>query len=110
MNLPTYSTLQAEAAMCLWEAMLEGRDSLRVLDEVWQDVGTVQMRHFAIELSPYVCQVWDTLSEDERESCIPYDWEFVPALLKHIEWENHRPVLPETPRQMAELTLQTVTA
>lgn len=100
-----FTTLHMEAALCLWEAMLEDRDKLAQLNAEWDRWGTVEMRHCAIELAPSVCAVWDCMTVEEREACIPYDWEFVPLFLRCLIWEDHRPVLPGSPRLMADRIL-----
>ena len=60
------------------------------LSKVFDNSGTVQMRHWAISLADTVLEVWDILGPDAAEELdlIPYDWEFVPAVLRHIEWHD----------------------
>lgn len=102
-NLKSYTHLHMEAVACLWEAMLEGRYA--ALRALWDNFGTVEMRHTAIALADDVLKVWDCMTEDEREKCVPYDWEFVPAFLRRIEFHNtgHHPITNH--REFAELIL-----
>lgn len=100
-----FTTLHMEAALCLWEAMLESRDKLADLDEAWNRRGTVEMRHCAIQLAPAVGAVWDSMTEEEQEACIPYDWEFVPLFLRCLTWEDHGPGVPTSPRLLADRIL-----
>ena len=91
----TYDLL-AEAACCVWEAMLEQREEIPALKALWEAKGTVEMRHKAINLAPAICEAYDVLGADwlERHDLIPYDWEFVPAIVKVIEWSTYLPDAP----------------
>lgn len=101
-----------EAALCIWEAMLEARRVSPVerearkadpaegaewqaqLDQLWERVGTVQMRRYAADLAPEFLHVYDGLGGSdtlEELNLIPYDWEFIPAVLAHVEWESYGP-------------------
>ncbi|MBU0801367.1 MAG: hypothetical protein KKA05_10270 [Alphaproteobacteria bacterium] len=85
-------TLRTEAALCIWEWMQENRDgpspASRAIEARWQRLGTVEMRHAAIQLAPWVLAVWDALDDDTRDSLAPYDWEGVPRILAHVDWEG----------------------
>lgn len=96
--------LLAEAACCAWEAMLEQRERIPTLDALWERRGTVHMRHQAIELAPRICEAYDTLGPDwaERHALIPYDWEFVPAIIAAIEWGDYLPDAPTITRLLRE--------
>ena len=101
-----------EAALCIWEAMLEARRVSPVerearkadpaegaewqaqLDQHWEQVGTVQMRRYAADLAPEFLHVYDGLGGSdtlEDLNLTPYDWEFIPAVLAHVEWESYGP-------------------
>lgn len=90
--MPSTETLRAEASLCLWEAMLESRESLPALDRTWLLQGTVQMRHHAIDLADEVLATWDLLTEDQQQELTPYDWEFVPAFLRCVDWSTGNPI------------------
>jgi hypothetical protein len=81
-------SLRMEAALCAWEAMLEMRDALPVLDASWRREGTVALRHEAIAHAPLILRLWDGLTSGEQQSLIPYDWEFVPAVVRMIYSED----------------------
>lgn len=88
---PALTMLQGEAIACIWEAFLElyrGEECPAALSTMWDNAGTVHMRHIAISLSAMACDVWENMTEEQRESVIPYDWEFTPAFVKCIDWEN----------------------
>lgn len=92
MILPlAFTHLQMEAALCIWEAMIDRRredaDGSTSLDRTWSAFGTVHMRHVSIALAPMACQVWAALSEDQRETLIPYDWEFMPRFVGCLDFE-----------------------
>jgi hypothetical protein len=79
--------LQAEAVACMWEEVACNRD-----DALWapylEHNGTPALRHAVIGLTEPLLAAWDALTEDERESLIPYDWEFVPTFLRQcVEWD-----------------------
>lgn len=80
--------LLCEAACCIWENMLEIRRESPRLDETWHKFGAVAMRHASIGLAPAACTIWDMMSEDEKQTCIPYDWEFIPAFVSLVKWEE----------------------
>ncbi|MBD9511935.1 hypothetical protein IB265_34870 [Ensifer sp. ENS10] len=122
-----YTHLQVEAALCLWEAMLEANtrgwsrdpenerrdttlgplpDRAASFYQTWRNVGAVAMRHMAIHLAEHLCDTWDAMTQAEQEECIPYDWEFAPAFLGVIEWDQWgTPVYPTDPRDMADAVL-----
>lgn len=88
-NRPSNLThLQCEAALCIWEAMLENvvRQSPQ-LKRAFETYGTVEMRHCAIRLAPLACKVWDLMTEDEQQDLIPYDWEFIPKFVRTVPLE-----------------------
>ena len=80
--------LLCEAALCIWENMLEIKHGKPSLDEAWGKYGTVAMRHAAKALAPAACIIWDMMSDDEKQACIPYDWEFIPAFVSLVKWDE----------------------
>jgi hypothetical protein len=128
MTTTTYTKLHMEAATCLWEAMIEANTcwwasnpenparhhrftpvtspNLISMCKLWDNYGTVEMRHAAIDLADFMLKVWDVLTEDEKEELIPYDWEFVPAFLRAIHWAPRGGNdCPTDPREMADMIL-----
>lgn len=104
---PTLTTLQlekkhsteliAEAAMCIWEAMLDARypgeqhpDLMEPMDRLWFDHGTVEMRHYAYRLALSALEVFELLGREycEEHDLIPYDWEFIPAVVRLADWSS----------------------
>ncbi|MDX0270885.1 hypothetical protein GOC13_24365 [Sinorhizobium meliloti] len=123
----TFTHLHMEAVACLWEAFTDANqrgwkrdpenerrdaklepltDNAAALYEAWRNVGTVEMRHTAINLADFMLKTWDALTEDEQEELVPYDWEFAPAFLAVIEWDSQGSAThPLEPREMADAVL-----
>lgn len=98
--------LIAEAAMCIWEHMLEQRPAFRIkarrsdvadktlwfhqMDRLWFDHGTVEMRHYAYRLALSALEVFEELGFEGAEdlNLIPYDWEFIPTVVRHADWSS----------------------
>lgn len=117
----TYNNLQVEAALCVWEAMLEMRASNAAMNATWEMHGTVTMRHHAMDIGVWVEAAYEDIRDesdatDHWGGC-SYDWEIVPAILSFIEWGEHGPRLPaaETFRpalltKLAAINAQSTTA
>lgn len=84
-----YSHLEMEAALCVWEWLNE----ITVVpkrgkaDPTWlkyrEDIGSVELRHYSIEIAKFVLPVYDLLPEWFR-AIGSYDWEIVPAIVGEI--------------------------
>ena len=83
-----YSFDQIDAAMCSWEAMLLLREEIPALDEQWKWLGSTIMRHKAIEVGDIVLQLWDMMDDIDRNCFDPFDFEFVPAVVRQIDWSQ----------------------
>jgi len=107
--------LRAEAATCAWEWMLEhrfhqdqpkqrGDKIVSQLGAAFGEHGTVAMRHVAIDLADFILDVYDALGGANAINdlgLIPYDWDFVPAVLLLLDWgvtPPHRPKVEEAVR------------
>lgn len=81
-----------ETALCLWEHLLDREESDRALNQLWKEIGTVEMRQLAISLAPFCCEVFalipDSLTYDKT-----YDWDILPAILDTVDFVA-RPVTP----------------
>lgn len=102
-----YSDLDVEAALCLWEAMLDAKsqsqpapmapadnENVAAMRIAWGETGTATMRDHARTLSRYVLAVYDAIKPDSLDG-FAYDWEVVPAILATIEWTGNRPMTPK---------------
>jgi hypothetical protein len=84
-------TEHAEAACCIWEALLERRtrDDAEpdAIVDCFEQRGAGEMRHAAIALSLLCCDVWDELTPEERPDL--FDWEFVPHFVYMLTDAQH---------------------
>lgn len=102
---PTFTTLQMEAALCIWEDLLERHmahnrcaaageaifpddEQARIFSEnlygFWERMGTVEMRHTAINMSARAVEDFAALEaaigrDEIEETWGSYDWEWIPA-------------------------------
>ena len=86
-GLPPYTFRIVEAAMCAWEAIQdetynENEATRTHLFDFWQDFGSSQCRDTCWQLAPAIDQVWQQLPTVEKDYQTPFDWKFVPRLLK----------------------------
>jgi hypothetical protein len=103
----TYTALQVEAALCVWEQLNEwtlGTDAeIETLKEAAKDdphgtaairlewiemregCGSAEMRSQSIVLGLWCLEIYDLLTANDREffSWYSYDWEVIPAMLQH---------------------------
>lgn len=90
----------AMTALCLCEAMNDARDSLPAMDSLWQAVGTYEMRALAMRLCPAIDSLY---AEYWPDGCAAsFDWEWLPALLPHIDWHAGA-LLPDATNEMLRL-------
>lgn len=99
---PTYTAVQVEAALCVWEQLMEWTnksdaevDELRkdpeknALIVEWNDMrsetGSAEMRSQSILLGLWCLEIYDILTKDDPDffDWWSYDWEVIPAMLKH---------------------------
>ncbi|MBN9310850.1 MAG: hypothetical protein J0I99_00535 [Devosia sp.] len=111
-----YFRLHVEASLCIWEDMLaaytnHGRSDFSVamtdeqhaeLADCWENRGTVEMRHAAIDLGPHACAAWDNIPEEDRELFVPYDWSFVPWFVNQVQWHPHSSAVYLLPSNLKE--------
>lgn len=77
----SFSRDEMEAALCLWEAMLELREKLPRLDAEFCSHGAWAMRQAAIALATHAEQVWQVISDNGNDDTVMYDWEFCPEYI-----------------------------
>lgn len=78
---PMTPELMMEAAMTLWEAVLEGEvieDQKLALRAYSDQVGAVQFRHDIMGLVPMLHIGWHVHEQSADEPLAPFDWGFVP--------------------------------
>ena len=93
----SYSTLQAETALCIWEE-LDWRTNLtnpkRCAELIrWRENhGTYALRHAALGLAGDIEALYDALPAEDWDG-LAFDWEIVPTVLDWVVWTGNRPFL-----------------
>lgn len=91
---PSTEVERTIAAMAAWEAALELRSSLPIIDKTWDFIGTCEMRGFIQRISVVLLEAWEKMTPIERDRIGCFDWEFIPRALRAIERHNEAsPVL-----------------
>ena len=81
-----------QTSMCIWEHLFGLRDT-----ELFQTQGVCEMRDRAVELTPWVEEVY-ALMDLEAKDMEAFDLGIVPMILDQIVWDNHgRPITPLAP-------------
>jgi hypothetical protein len=99
----TSESLRTEAALCIWEEMLDIRWNTPlepkpyVVDMVacWEDNGSSAMRSYAQDLAKDALAVFDLIGQHEGMEALDmcaYDWEFMPAFVARVDWSGSCPV------------------
>lgn len=111
-----YTHLEMEAALCVWECINDWTlpDHISKMGRPeWinlrNGVGSVEMRHQSIVLGKWCLQIWDILTEHDKNffDYSSYDWEVVPMMLDYAEDADGNPVIYEahfpSPDRVAQL-------
>lgn len=69
---------KVETACCIWEALIDGRDDR--YKPIFDKEGTASVRTRVAGLVDFVDAAWEALPSDVTEG-VPFDWEWVPAIL-----------------------------
>lgn len=72
-----------ETALCIWEDMLQSKNSYPPLERAFEANGASAMRQRAMDLAPWVDAVY-ALHPEFPDS---FDWEFVPQVLEAVDWD-----------------------
>lgn len=105
----TYSTLEVEAALCVWEAINErtsnDNDARHATLNAFRDgYGTVHLRHLSMKIGRWCLAVYDAGNAADPHGnawdSVTYDWEFIPACLDRVAWPSDphasdEPTLPD---------------
>lgn len=106
---PITSSDIAEAAQCLWEAVLDGIRGEDQPEGSWQasaklsceNIGYGEVRSWMLDLAPACHMAWVRATELEGyDSC--FDWEFVPAWLAGLDWSDGYPFERPAPREESQ--------
>lgn len=96
---------RSDAAICVWANMADALVTNTSLRAAWNKSSSAAMRRTAIDLAEVARSAWHAMSIDEQQACIPYDWGFIAAFVRSVEWNpegNPVATIPyETPRSIA---------
>ena len=82
----TFSEIEVECALCLWEEVMDKRDHSGV-SAAFDRVGSWAMRHAIMALVPDCERVWQALGDDNDG--VTFDWEYIPFYLGHcVDWDT----------------------
>lgn len=87
------SSLQIEAAQCIWEHILENR---KHFDPFFKELGSAEFRDRLRDpqILDACCAGWDSLTQDEQEDFAAYDWEYVPWFVDNcLQWDDPKSVM-----------------
>ena len=74
----------AYTAMCMWEHVLDAKQSDFSIKAFFETMGTCEARQQVLNLAPQLEAAWEK-AEDEWETT--FDWDFVPKWMdKHLVW------------------------
>lgn len=119
---PTFTTLQMEVALCIWEDLLErhmahhkapdaggieypdekAKEFGKALYDYWENNGTVEMRHTAINMSARAVEDFAALEaaigrDAIEETWGSYDWDWIPAwVYATVDLSYGHPVLRDS--------------
>ena len=100
-----YSAAEMQAALCVWEAMLDKRMSSKEPESpfmrTWDNSGAHEMRDLATEIAVWIEALFEgsergDMSHPWNALCdaLSFDWEIVPAVIDMIEWDDFDWVRP----------------
>ena len=96
-----------DAAMSVWEDMLTakatGEPEFTAMLTLWARIGTPAMRAKAFTIGRFANAVWNGLDEDTRDVLAPFNWEFVPAFLRTVDFDGPRVSLPKIDTAIAAM-------
>lgn len=85
----TFDINLMETSLCLWEAFVDmeaGEKPNQLLREFRAQHGSWECRHAIIALTPLVEELWNSMSDDERDG-YTFDFEFCPDVILHaVDW------------------------
>ena len=107
-----------ETALCVWEAMLDLRadhdvkfatkPGTRAMMTVWEELGSVAMRRYAIEVASFALDVYADLRTEIDLGFWSYDFEFIPAVVENLDWSIHGPERHGEPEIFLDAVLDTL--
>lgn len=83
----TFTLCEADAAMCLWEALLSFNSAGEPWEAMLEEYGTATVRSHVLSLAKFCEADWNTLSDSERDEWGCFDWNYCPEWL-FKNWER----------------------
>ncbi|MBK5570244.1 hypothetical protein [Ensifer sp. SSB1] len=100
---------RSDAAICVWANMADALVASPSLRATWNKTSSAEMRRTAINLADVALSAWHAMSLDEQQACIPFDWGFIAAFVRSVDWNpdgNPVATIPhEMPRAIAAAIL-----
>lgn len=92
-----YTHQQVEAALCLWEAVLEAnRKGDEAILAAFERHGAWSLREAVMNMAHHCDDVFLMFSDLGNDDRVTFDWEFCPAYIAHcVDWE-HCTLMPVT--------------
>lgn len=116
--LPVPILAKLSAALCVWEAMLNFRidhagdlttsSKIDAMVAVWEELGSIRMRTFAIEIAHLALDVMHDLREEVDANLWAFDFEFVPAVVENLDWSLDGPEREGEPEIFLAAVLDTL--
>ena len=100
----TYTYLEVEAALCVWEWINDVTSEPRAIKEwvqIHEDLGSAELRHQSIILGQWCLKIYDILDGGTFFEMISYDWEVIPLIMSYAMTDDHN--LPQPAIYEAEL-------
>lgn len=97
--MDTYSTLEMEAALCVWEdinerTLLDKTSTHAGMVAARENWGSCEMRHASMAIGRWCLSVYDAAGGSDTFDGWAYDWEVIPAMLDLIDWAGFSPMSP----------------
>ncbi|EFO30117.1 hypothetical protein TRICHSKD4_3692 [Roseibium sp. TrichSKD4] len=107
-----YTTLEMEAALCVWEwinevTLLDHETKSPEWITLRENLGSIELRHKSMDLGKWCLKVFDICTKDDQDifEGHPYDFEVIPAIMSFVEVETHDYTTP-APEQVAPKLLK----
>lgn len=92
--MKTYTTDEIEAALCVYDWLVteqmrtdKAEELTTVISDLWDDNGSPGMRCLSVAAGCIVAAVYDHMEKHGMRFDAPFDFEFVPAVCKVIDWD-----------------------
>jgi hypothetical protein len=87
-----YSQDEMEAALCIWEAVLDVMLKQPTRSEFFGEHGSWDIRIACGHLAAHCERIWQAFTNNGADDTVTFDWEFVPAYVAHcVDWKTLKP-------------------